>query len=63
MLTATYSIEHRTPEGRAHAIGGAWTALFEKRGGKWVIVQHLSDAPPPEATAAPPMTGMPGMPR
>jgi hypothetical protein len=27
-----------------HVIGGAWTAVFQKRAGKWVIIQeHLSD--------------------
>ena len=46
VMTATYAIDHRTPEGRPHVVGGAWTALFEKRDGRWVIVQeHLSDAP------------------
>jgi hypothetical protein len=29
-----------------HVIGGAWTAVFQRRGRRWVIVQeHLSDAP------------------
>jgi ketosteroid isomerase-like protein len=46
VLTATYRIPHRTPAGAPHAIGGAWTAVFVRRGGRWVIVQeHLSDAP------------------
>jgi hypothetical protein len=46
VLTMTYSIPHRTPEGAPHTIGGAWTALFERRGGRWVITQeHLSDRP------------------
>jgi hypothetical protein len=32
-----------------HVIGGAWTAVFQKRGGRWVIIQeHLSDVPSPE---------------
>jgi len=31
-----------------HDLAGAWTALFERRNGKWVIVQeHLSDVPMP----------------
>ena len=47
VLTATYSIPHRTPAGHPHTVGGAWTAVFERRNGRWVIVQeHLSDAPP-----------------
>jgi hypothetical protein len=46
VLTMTYSIPHRTPGDRPHTIGGAWTALFVRRGDRWVIVQeHLSDAP------------------
>lgn len=47
VLTATYRIPHLTPRGMPHVVGGAWTAVFERRGAKWVIVQeHLSDAPP-----------------
>lgn len=45
-MTATYHIPHLTPRNEPHVIGGAWTAVFEKRGGRWVIVQeHLSDLP------------------
>lgn len=63
VLTATYAIPHRTPEDRPHTLAGAWTAVFARRGGRWVIVQeHLSDVPaqPPTPTpvAAPP-TAMP----
>jgi hypothetical protein len=30
--------------GMNHVIAGAWTAVFQKRDGQWVIVQeHLSD--------------------
>ena len=47
VLTATYRIPHITPQGHPHVVGGAWTAVFQRRGGKWVIVQeHLSDFPP-----------------
>lgn len=47
-LTLTYAIPHRTPEGLPHTLGGAWTAVFRREGGRWVIVQeHLSDAPRP----------------
>ncbi len=47
VLTATYRIPHLTPRGMPHVVGGAWTAVFERRGPTWVIVQeHLSDAPP-----------------
>ncbi|CAN5164876.1 hypothetical protein BH09GEM1_BH09GEM1_22890 [soil metagenome] len=46
-LTTTYSVSHLTPRGEPHVIAGAWTAVFQRRAGKWVIVQeHLSDVPP-----------------
>jgi len=46
VVTATYRIPHRDPQNRPHEIAGAMTEVFEKRGGKWVIVQeHLSDRP------------------
>jgi hypothetical protein len=55
-LTFTYAIPHRTPEGRPHTLGGAWTAVFRRDAGRWVIVQeHLSDAP--RATPAGPPAG------
>jgi Calcium/calmodulin dependent protein kinase II Association. len=48
VMTATYRIPHTTPMGMAHVIGGAWTAVFSHRGGRWVIVdEHLSDSPNP----------------
>jgi len=44
VMTSTYRIPHLTPMGMNHVIGGAWTAVFQKHGGKWVIIQeHLSD--------------------
>lgn len=46
VMTATYRIPHRQPNGLPHVIGGAWTAVFALRDGRWVIVQeHLSDNP------------------
>jgi hypothetical protein len=46
VVTTTYRIPHRTPAGEPHTVAGAWTAVFERRGGKWVIVQeHLSEIP------------------
>jgi hypothetical protein len=46
VMTATYQIPHLNPHNLPHVIGGAWTAVFVRRGGKWVIIQeHLSDAP------------------
>jgi hypothetical protein len=45
-MTSTYRIPHMTPQGTPHLLGGAWTAVFARRGGRWMIVQeHLSDAP------------------
>jgi len=47
VMTSTYRVPHTTPSGMRHVIGGAWTAVFARRGGRWVIVQeHLSDLPP-----------------
>jgi len=44
VMTSTYRIPHLTPDGMNHVIGGAWTAVFQKRGARWVIIQeHLSD--------------------
>jgi hypothetical protein len=46
VVTATYSIPHRNPNNLPHVLGGAMTVVFQKRGGKWVVIQeHLSDAP------------------
>ncbi|MGI9140035.1 MAG: YybH family protein [Gemmatimonadaceae bacterium] len=48
VMTATYRVPHHTPRGDPHVIGGAWTAVFSRRNGEWVIVQeHLSDSPSP----------------
>lgn len=53
VFTGAYRIPHTTPSGRAHEIGGVWTAVFAKRDGRWVIVQeHLSDWPAPPEPAA-----------
>ena len=44
VITSTYRVPHLTPTGMSHVIGGAWTAVFQKRDGRWVIIQeHLSD--------------------
>jgi hypothetical protein len=44
VVTTTYRVPHLTPRGMPHVIAGAWTAVFQRRAGKWVIVQeHLSD--------------------
>jgi hypothetical protein len=48
VMTSTYRVPHLTPMGMNHVIGGAWTAVFQKRGGRWVVIQeHLSDAANP----------------
>lgn len=47
VMTATYTIPHRAPSGEAHVVGGAWTAVFQKRGGGWRIIhEHLSAGAP-----------------
>lgn len=49
-VTARYRIPHWTPDGNPHVIGGAWTSVWVRRDGRWVIVQeHLSDLPRPIA--------------
>jgi len=59
VMTATYHVPHLTPRNMPHTIGGAWTAVFQKRGNRWVIVQeHLSDLPPTHDST---MMQMPGM--
>jgi ketosteroid isomerase-like protein len=46
VFTGTYRVPHMTPRGEPHEIAGAMTLVFEKRGGKWGVVQeHLSDLP------------------
>jgi hypothetical protein len=57
VMTARSHVPHLTPRNQPHTIGGAWTAVFEKRGDRWYIVQeHLSDSPAAPDSAAPPMT-------
>jgi hypothetical protein len=46
VVTATYRVPHLTPRGDPHTIAGALTAAFQRRNGRWVVVQeHLSDLP------------------
>lgn len=46
VLTATWSIPHIAPTGRPHTIRGAWTAVFRRIGGRWLIIaEHLSVPP------------------
>jgi ketosteroid isomerase-like protein len=52
VVTTTYRVPHLTPRGEAHVFAGAWTAVFQRRDGRWVIVQeHLSDVPAAAAMA------------
>jgi ketosteroid isomerase-like protein len=52
VVTTTYRVPHLTPRGEPHVFAGAWTAVFQRRGGRWVIVQeHLSDVPAATAMA------------
>jgi len=47
VMTATYTIPHRAPSGADHIVGGAWTAVFQKRLGAWRIIhEHLSAGAP-----------------
>jgi len=57
VMTARYHIPHLTPRNQPHTLGGAWTAVFEKRDGRWYIIQeHLSDLPSmPDSAMAMPM--------
>src|SRR5437764_1407725 len=44
VMTSTYRVPHLTPMGMNHVIGGAWTAAFQNRGGRGVMMpEHLSD--------------------
>jgi hypothetical protein len=60
VMTAQYHVPHLTPRNTPHVIGGAWTAVFQKRDGRWYIIQeHLSDMPAmPDSMSADKM-GMP----
>ncbi len=43
VLTGTWSIPHIAPNNLPHVIRGAWTAVFQRVNGHWLIVQeHLS---------------------
>jgi hypothetical protein len=63
VMTAAYHIPHLTPRNEPHTLGGAWTAVFEKRGSRWYVVQeHLSDLPPrPDSASAAPAANAPAM--
>lgn len=43
VLTGTWSIPHIAPNDQPHVIRGAWTAVFRRIDGEWLIVaEHLS---------------------
>lgn len=58
VVTATYRVPHLTPRGQPHTIAGALTAAFQRRDGRWAVVQeHLSDLPataPSDSASTPP---------
>jgi hypothetical protein len=46
VLTATWSIPHIAPNNQPHVIRGAWTAVFRRVAGRWlIVVEHLSTPP------------------
>lgn len=52
VMTAQYSVPHWTDEGTPHVIGGVWTAVWQRRDGRWEITnEHLSDMPRATAEA------------
>lgn len=56
VVTATYHVPHLTPTNQPHEIGGAMTEVFQRRGGRWVVIQeHLSDLPRMNDTIMPGM--------
>ena len=62
VVTATYHIPHLTPRGQPHTIAGAMTVAFQRRGGRWSVVQeHLSDLAQsaPQDSTATDMSSMP----
>jgi ketosteroid isomerase-like protein len=62
VVTARYHVPHLTPRGEPHTIAGAMTEVFQRRAGRWVVVQeHLSDLAPaqPADSSASGMGSMP----
>lgn len=50
VMTAQYTVRHWTYTGAPHVIGGVWTAVWQRRDGRWEIThEHLSDMPRPTA--------------
>jgi ketosteroid isomerase-like protein len=46
VLTGTWSIPHIAPTGNPHTIRGAWTAVFRRVAGEWLIIQEHLSVPP-----------------
>jgi hypothetical protein len=46
VLTGTWSIPHIAPTGEPHTIRGAWTAVFRRIEGEWLIIQEHLSVPP-----------------
>lgn len=52
VMTAQYTVRHWTYTGAPHVIGGVWTAVWQRREGRWEVThEHLSDMPRPTAEA------------
>lgn len=50
VMTAQYTVRHWTYTGAPHVIGGVWTAVWQRRDGRWEVThEHLSDMPRPTA--------------
>lgn len=50
VMTAQYTVRHWTYTGAPHVIGGVWTAVWQRRNGRWEVThEHLSDMPRPTA--------------
>ena len=46
VLTGTWSIPHIAPNDSVHVLRGAWTAVFRRIEGRWMIIaEHLSTPP------------------
>ena len=60
VVTATYHVPHLTPRGQPHTIAGVLTAAFQRRDGRWAVVQeHLSDLPQAPTTDGAASVGAP----
>jgi ketosteroid isomerase-like protein len=45
--TATFQTVLTQKDGKAETVEGRWTAIWEKRGGKWLVVHEHVSAPAP----------------